>query len=96
MSSIKEKMQEEQDILEWQELVRHFAFGRLFYVSPKIDLSSVAEAMANDNTSSIKEWMEQKLCGLPSDDQAKVWDDKRTKFRVNIVSPFVVVQEICD
>ncbi|SMF13056.1 DUF2288 family protein [Pseudobacteriovorax antillogorgiicola] len=91
--TLEEKLSAEQDVLPWADLVRHFAFGRLFLVAPELDLTRAAAAIANDQASLIKTWMDQGLFLTPSATQVESWQDAQTQFLVNIVSPFVVVQE---
>src|SRR5258708_21861857 len=43
--------------IEWTELQRFFARGVLLKVARDIDLVSVAEAVAGDNTKQVTEWL---------------------------------------
>ena len=89
------KLSKEQDKLPWSELARHHAFGRLMLVKAPLDLLEVAGAVASDNSTKVKAWMEQSIFGPPSDEEALGFaSDNEQEFLVNIVSPFILVQEL--
>ena len=91
---LKSKLEQEQDQLPWKELVRHFAFGRLFIVDSKVDLVDAAIAVAKDDATSIKHWMDSGQFSTPSEEQASEWgDNPEILFTINIVSPFVLAQK---
>src|SRR6195952_6117467 len=49
--------------IEWSELQRFFARGVLLKVARDIDLVSVAEAVASDDTKRVAEWLSSGLVG---------------------------------
>lgn len=93
MCNKREKLSQEQDVLGWSHLARHFAFGRLFLVAKDIDLLDVALSIADDRVELLRRWMEEGQFGAPSSEQVEGWTPE-TKFKVNIVSPYVLIQQL--
>ena len=92
---IYEKLMKEQEEASWVMLEEHYKQDMIVVVSSKLNLARVGEAMANDNSRKVKEWMADGLVNKPSDDQIKTWKgEPKKKFLMNIVQPFVVIQEI--
>ena len=94
-SELRSKLEKEQDQLPWKELVRHFAFGRLFIIASELNLVDAAIAVAQDDASSIKQWMDSGQFHTPTEEQAAAWgDNPEILFTINIVSPFVIAKPI--
>lgn len=82
------------DEAEWSWLHPHLERGGLILVSDSIDLSEAALMIANDKTEIINEWVNAGKIGKPSQAQVNHWnEEKRKKFSMLIVSPFVLIQE---
>lgn len=88
----KEKdLAHEIDVLPWQDLVRHFAFGRLYVVRKPLTLLEAAKAMKSDDAARLKTAMEKLEFGVPTQDEAQLWHETDRTFEVLVLSPFVLV-----
>lgn len=78
----------------WELLAPHFARGALFVVAVELDLKTVANAMAKDDTVSVTSWLEKKLLRRPTDEEVSVWAENMTEdFAIFlIVQPYVLIQ----
>lgn len=78
----------------WELLAPHFARGALFLVATQLDLKTVANAMAKDDTASVTSWLEEKLLRRPSDIEVAAWSENMTEdFAIFlIVQPYVLIQ----
>ncbi|GAB5095233.1 DUF2288 domain-containing protein [Caballeronia sp. HLA56] len=77
----------------WSELERFFAKGALIWVKGDLDLVSVAEAVANDDTQQVTQWLS---AGLIERLQAQTAVDiaaRDPELWAVVVSPWVCVQE---
>ena len=71
----------------------HFASGNVIHISTTIDLIVAAKAIAEDNTTQIKQWLEQNLIQPVSDKQAKNWHQDDTELWAVVIKPLILVQE---
>lgn len=79
--------------IDWHELERLFAQGKLLLVAPDSDLVSVAEAIANDDKIRIAEWLTTGVVQqMPVAIAADLATRKPALWAV-VVSPWVCVQE---
>lgn len=79
--------------IDWPELERFFAQGKLLLVAPEADLVSVAEGIANDDKSRVNEWLATgALQNMPTHVAASFAARKPALWAV-VVSPWVCVQE---
>jgi len=91
--NLREKLSKE--ILDtcWKPLAEHFARGAVYYLEAELDIVDVGEAMANDEISSIKQWLDNGLMYPPTSDQATQFaQDDNQRFSMLIVEPYVLVQ----
>ncbi|MGH1396928.1 MAG: DUF2288 domain-containing protein [Trichormus sp.] len=95
MSDLREELLETLDEAEWEWLIPHVQRDAVILVSQDLDLLDVGEAIANDNTSSVQQWIERQLITKPSVTQVGQWNSDRTKrFNTLILQPYVLVQEM--
>jgi hypothetical protein len=95
MSDLREELLETLDEAEWEWLIPHVQRDAVILVSQDLDLLDVGEAIANDNTSSVQQWIERQLITKPSVTQVGQWNSDRTKrFNTLIIQPYVLVQEM--
>ena len=80
--------------INWIELQRQFAGGRLILVSSKLDLIKTAMKFVRDDKESIENWIEAGQIHPASDDDARDWNEKQADFWSVVVAPWVLVQEI--
>lgn len=95
MSDLKEKLENEIQQIEWEQLKPHHERQALVMVSQELLLIDVALAFAEDNTESVKKWMDKKLVYKPSPLDTARHPSEKT-FIFIIVQPFVLVQELAN
>ena len=94
MPDLQEKLSKDIADISWQELLPHAKRDAIIIVEPGLDLSEVAVAIAQDNATSVRNWIANKSIGKPTADKLSQWnDDPQKQFTVLIVQPFVVIQE---
>jgi hypothetical protein len=79
--------------IEWSELQRFFARGVLLKVARDIDLVSVAEAVASDDTKQVTEWLSSGLLERTTAETAADLAERNPELWAVVVSPWVCVQE---
>ncbi|MEC5405372.1 DUF2288 domain-containing protein [Paraburkholderia sp. MPAMCS5] len=77
----------------WQELERFFARGMLLRVAGDLDLVSVAQAIANDNTTQVTQWLSAGLVERVQAETAADFAARDPDLWAVVVSPWVCVQE---
>jgi len=80
--------------IRWSYLKPHFEAGSLIWVSPELELTTVGQAMAEDESESVQAWKKKGLVLIPSDPHADYWESIDAAFRALVVSPFVLVQPL--
>lgn len=87
------KFNEDLDIVSWNDVARDFAYNRLCYVDPSLDIVKVAVAMALDDKQKIGQWLAQGNFRLADgNDAKKLAESQNVKLQVLVVSPFVLVR----
>jgi len=95
MSDLRAELTESVDEAEWEWLIPHVQRDAVILVAPELNLLDVGEAIANDNTQSVQQWIDEQLITKPSVDQVGEWNgDRQKRFNTLILQPFVLVQEI--
>ena len=77
----------------WPELERFFARGILLRVARDLDLVSVAEAIANDDTTQVSQWLSAGLVERVQADTAADFGARDPALWADVVSRWVCVQE---
>jgi hypothetical protein len=77
----------------WAELERFFARGILLRVARDIDLVSVAEAIASDDTAQVTQWLSSGLVERVQAETATDFAARDPDLWAVVVSPWVCVQE---
>jgi hypothetical protein len=77
----------------WTELERFFARGILLNVARDLDLVSVAEAIASDDTTQVSQWLASGLLERVQADTAADYAARDPDLWAVVVSPWVCVQE---
>ena len=95
MTSLREKLEEELQQIEWQHLQPHNEREALVVVSQELNLLDVAVAFAEDDTENVKKWMAFNLVYKPGAAQTSSYADNKV-FKFIIVQPFVLVQELAN
>lgn len=78
--------------IQWSELQRFFAAGKVWCVAENSDLVEVAMAVATDDKSQVEAWLEQGVICSVDDDQAVRWFEVNQTLWAVVVSPWVIVQ----
>lgn len=79
--------------IDWQDLERFFAQGKLLSVARDLDLVSVAEAIANDNSVVVTQWLSSGLVERMPAETAADYAARKPELWAVVVSPWVCVQE---
>ena len=91
---LKAKLNLETAQVAWTELQRFFAQGSVIWLDDSLDMIEVAHAIARDNSTAIKAWMEDGKLAPVSDDQAQLWLSDDTWLWSVVVRPLILVQNI--
>ncbi|MDZ8028994.1 MAG: DUF2288 domain-containing protein [Nostoc sp. SerVER01] len=95
MSDLRAELTENVDQAEWQWLIPHVQRDAVILVALELNLVDVGVAIANDNTPSVQQWIDEQLIAKPSTAQVGEWNTDVTKrFNTLIIQPYVLVQEI--
>jgi hypothetical protein len=79
--------------MRWPELMRYFARGVVFRVSPDLDLIDVAVAINQDDKQQIEVWTSAGQLSRADDQDAMRWQECNQEFWAVVVAPWVLVQE---
>ncbi|MGH8779309.1 DUF2288 domain-containing protein [Paraburkholderia sp.] len=77
----------------WPELERFFARGMLLRVAGDLDLVSVAESIASDDTAQVAQWVSAGLVERVQANTAADYAARDPNLWAVVVSPWVCVQE---
>jgi len=77
----------------WSELERFFARGMLLLVARDLDLVSVAEAVAADDSQQVAQWLSAGLVERLQAETAAEFAERDPELWAVVVSPWVCVQE---
>lgn len=79
--------------IDWTELQRFFAQGKVLFVGNHQDLVSIAEMCASDQSHQVANLIQKQTINLVSDEQAKQWIENNSQVWAVVVAPWVLVQE---
>lgn len=92
---IKTALAESLEPTNWEWLKPHAKRDALIIVSPSLDIVEVGAAIAQDQTQSVQQWIQQEQLQKPSANQLSLWNAQPSKaFNTLIVQPYVLVQEL--
>jgi len=91
--AILDEINQQTGVIDWQELVKHFARGVVIRVDAGLDLVSVAHSMSLDDKAQMQHWLDSGTIRRASDDDARGWTKHNSEFWCVAVSPWVLVQE---
>jgi len=93
VSDLKAELEELLGLAEWSWLAEHAIEGRLLIVAPNLELLSVGLALAEDNVSIVKQWLDDGWVYRPTEAQIEHWTTQNIQgFTSLIVQPFVLAQ----
>jgi hypothetical protein len=90
---LQSRLNYETAVIEWHELVRHFARGVVIKINPSLDLIDAAECLAADNVEQLESWVSSDKLSRASDDDARDWTAREPEFWCVVTAPWVLVQE---
>ncbi|MEM9018573.1 MAG: DUF2288 domain-containing protein [Verrucomicrobiota bacterium] len=90
----REQLEKYTGVVEWAYLLPHFHSGALLYVDPGLEITSVGEAIANDDAKRVSAWKQGGDLLSPSQPHADYWEESSQQFRALVVSPFVLIQPV--
>ncbi|MFP3506919.1 DUF2288 domain-containing protein [Burkholderia sp. SIMBA_062] len=79
--------------IDWCDLERFFAQGKLLSVARDLDLVSVAEAIAGDDAQQVTHWLSSGLVARMPAETAADFAARNPELWAVVVSPWVCVQE---
>jgi hypothetical protein len=88
------KLNAETGRMQWVELARYFAAGRVIVVGKELDLVDVAQQFSRDNKAQTEKWLGDRDIGLVSDEQAREFNDGEFEFWAIVVRPWVLIQRM--
>jgi len=80
--------------IAWKDLEVYYAGGNVISVSPKLDLIDVALVITNDDAEQLKEWTEQGLIDVVTDEQAKEYTDAEATVWAVVIKPWILIQTV--
>jgi len=92
-SLLKSKLNLETAKINWSELQRFFAQGKVLITDQDTDLVSIAELCANNQSDQIDKLINKRIINLVNDDQARKWIENDSQVWAVVVAPWVLVQE---
>ncbi|RCJ28837.1 hypothetical protein A6770_00050 [Nostoc minutum NIES-26] len=101
-SDLRAELTQSVDEAEWEWLIPHVQRDAVIVVALGLDLLDVGEAIVNDNTSLVQQWIDEQLIAKPTTAQIGEWNSdafgglrqSTKRFHTLIVQPYVLVQEI--
>jgi len=91
---LRQKLVTETSKIAWKELQVFFAQGKTIHISSNLDLIDAAVCISQDDSATVKHWMEQGLVANVSDEQARQWYDNDILVWSVVVRPWILVQNI--
>ena len=94
MPGLKEKLEKDVADISWQDLQPHARRDAVIVIRGELELSEVALAIAEDDTTLVQRWISEQSIAKPTSKQLTDWNQTPKKqFTALIVQPFVVVKE---
>ncbi|MEM8715133.1 MAG: DUF2288 family protein [Cyanobacteria bacterium P01_G01_bin.4] len=92
-NDVRSMLEESMAPAEWTWLRSHAVAGRMVVVSRSLDLLTVGEALAADNTSQVQAWLDEGLVSVATQEEIDKRDrlPGKTETMAAIVQPFVLV-----
>ena len=93
-ASDSEKLEKYTGEVDWPYLRKHFTSGALLYVDPSLNLVEVGQAVAKDDTATVRAWKQSGDLLKPSEPHAQYWEESGARFLAVVVSPWVLIQPL--
>ncbi|MFP6559669.1 DUF2288 domain-containing protein [Paraburkholderia sp. B3] len=92
-SALYAKLLGETAKIDWEDLERFFAQGKLLSVARDLDLVSVAEAIASDDAEPVTQWLSAGFIERMQAGTATDYAARKPELWAVVVSPWICVQE---
>ncbi|WP_419737487.1 DUF2288 domain-containing protein [Pseudomonas sp. COR18] len=92
-STLYAKLLGETASIRWEELQPFFARGALLWVEPSLDLIAAAQAMAENQTEKVADWLATGALAKVSETRAQDLLERDPSLWAVVVSPWVMIQE---
>lgn len=91
MNELKTHLLDLINIAQWEWLEEHALEGRLIIVGAKLNLVDVGLALAEDDISIVKQWLDDGWLYRPTESQINHWQKAQNlEFETLIIQPFVL------
>ncbi len=91
-----EKLKNDIDQAKWELIEPHHQRGAAFIISQDLNLEAVGLAMARDESTYIREWIQEKKLLPPNEEQIHSWSEDEVVFNYLIIQPYVLFQIVGD
>lgn len=88
------ELKKELGVINWKDLERFFASGKLIIINDDLDIIDVASKFNIDDSDLISSWIESDKLGFVTDDQAKSWCKLNKEFICIVVAPWVLIKNV--
>lgn len=86
---------EQFDDVQWRWMKTKCEQGALILVDRSLELATVEERLAADDTRTVQAWLASHLIARPTAEQITAWDQEPDRpFSMIVVRPFVLIQEM--
>jgi hypothetical protein len=93
VKAIASELASQIDDATWTLLRQHLARDAIILVDRRLELLTVAVAVAEDDTAQVQAWITQGQLAKPTRAQLEAWEKcPETPFKCVIVQPYVLVQ----
>jgi len=90
---LKDKLQSEILDTQWEPVAPHFARGTVYLLDEDLDIVEVGQAMATDDISQIKQFLDNGLMAPPTPEEATLFaKESSILFKMLIIEPYVLIQ----
>lgn len=91
---LKATLEESLDQAEWHWIAPHVERQSVVIVAQDLNLVEVGLKIAEDDATSVQDWIKKDLLTRPSSTQIRAWEQNPGKrFATLIVQPYVLIQE---
>lgn len=93
----KEDIERQVDVCSWKLLTPHIEKANLFVIADDADFADIAFAIASDDTQRVQGLLKKNVIFRLSPEVLYTWNqipDK--KFRMIVLSPYLLIQEVLD
>ncbi len=95
MTELSERLRQDLAEVTWKDLRLHLQRDAIILVANELDMIDTALAVAKDDKTQVQGWLTQGQLKKPTAEQIAAWEAQPDQpFRVLIVQPFILAQQI--